>query len=150
MIIDKLKNASQYYGMSPGIKVALEYLQKAEIAILEPGRYEIEGSSVYAMVQQYETKQMENGVWEAHRKYIDVQYVYNGIEQMGYSNIEGMKVTKEYDESGDYLLLQGEGTFIKLTSGFFAIFAPGDVHMPCIAVDTPTQVKKVVVKVKVE
>lgn len=150
MIIDRLKNASQYYGMGPGIKLALEYLQKTDFAELEPGKYEIEGSNVYAMVQQYETKQMEKGVWEAHRKYIDVQYVYNGTEQMGYSNIEGMKVAKEYDESGDYLLLEGKGNFIKLTSGFFAIFAPDDVHMPCVAIDTPTEVKKVVVKVKAE
>jgi len=149
MIIDSLKNAGMYYGVSSKLKAAFEYLQKTDFEKMEPGRYGIDGTNVYAMVQQYETKPMEQGAWEAHRKYIDIQYVYTGSELMGYSCIEGMKVVKEYDESGDYLLLEGEGNFFKVEAGYFAVFAPDDVHMPCIAIKATTKVKKVVVKVAV-
>lgn len=149
MIFDSLKNAGLYYGVNSRLKLALEYLQKTDFSKMEPGRYDIDGANIYAMVQQYETRPMEQGVWEAHRKYIDVQFVYDGTELMGYSCIEGMKVTKEYDEGGDYLLLEGEGNFLRVKSGFFAIFAPEDAHMPCIADKVPSKMKKVVVKVKV-
>lgn len=149
MIIDSLKNAGLYYGVSPRLKSAFEYLQKTDFEKMDPGKYEIDGTNVYALVQQYETKPLEQGAWEAHRKYIDVQYVYDGSELMGYSCREGMKVAKEYDESGDYLLFEGEGNFFKVEAGSFAVFAPEDVHMPCIAIAASAKVKKVVVKVAV-
>ena len=149
MIIDNLTNASLYYGVSSSLKKALEFLQKTDFETMKPGRYEIDGDNVYAMVQQYETKPLEQGIWEAHKKYIDVQYVVTGSEIIGYRYIEGMKVTKEYDQSADCLLLGGEGDFFKVVAGFFAVFTPKDAHMPCIAATLPAEVKKVVVKVAV-
>ena len=149
MIIDNLKNAGLYYGVSSGLKLALEYLQQTDFSKMEPGKYEIDGTNVFALVQQYKTKPMEQGVWEAHRKYIDVQFVYSGVELMGYSCIEGMKAVKGYDEVGDYLLLNGGGSFFRAASGTFAVFAPGDAHMPCITDNVPSDIKKVVVKVRI-
>lgn len=149
MIIDNLSNASLYYGVSSKLKKAFEFLQKTDFETMKPGRYEIDGDNVYAMVQQYETRPLEQGAWEAHKKYIDVQYVATGSEIMGYRHIEGMKVTKEYDQSVDCLFLEGEGDFFKVEAGFFAVFTPKDAHMPCIATTSPAEVKKVVVKVAV-
>ena len=150
MIIDNLKNAGLYYGIDPRLKLALEYLQKTDFERLESGRYEIDGENVYAMVQQYESKPREQGAWEAHRKYTDIQYIVSGSEQIGYRCTDGMKVTQEYNETRDILFLDGEGSFFRVASGFFAIFAPQDAHMPCIAEDTPATVRKVVVKVRVK
>lgn len=150
MIIDNLKNASLYVETNTRFKKAFEFLRSSNFEELAPGRYEIEGSDIYAMVQQYKTRPLEEGAWEAHRKYIDIQFVYEGTELMGYRNIEGMQITKEYDESADYLLLDGEGSFFRVTSGFFAVFFPEDVHMPAITDEAPSNMKKVVVKVKVD
>ena len=150
MIIDNLKNANLYEEISPRFKKAFEFLKSGNIEGLAPGKYEIEGSNVYAMVQEYETRPMDKGAWEAHRNYIDIQFVYYGTELMGYMNIEGMQVIKEYDESSDYLLLDGEGSFFKITPGFFAVFFPEDVHMPSITSEVPCNMKKVVMKVKVD
>ena len=150
MIIDSLKNAGLYYGVSSRLKLALEYLKKTDFESMDLGRYEIDGTNVYALVQQYETKSIEQGAWEAHRKYIDVQYVYSGSELMGYSYIHEIKVAKEYNESGDYLLLKGEGNFFKVEAGSFVVFLPEDAHMPCISIVEAEKVKKVVVKVAVE
>ena len=150
MIIDNLKNASLYEEISPRLKRAFEFLKDGDFEGMALGKHEIDGDNVYAMVQHYETRPVEEGAWEAHRKYIDIQFVYDGIELMGYSNLEGMKVTKEYNEGGDYLLLDGEGSFIKVTPGFFAVFFPEDAHMPSISKKSPNEMKKVVVKVKVD
>lgn len=149
MIADSLKNAHLYYGLSEGIKTGLEFLQNNDFSKLVPGKYEIAGSTVFALVQSYESKPIENGKWEAHKKYIDIQYVFSGIEKMGYAVVNKLKVTQEYNEAQDCHLFEGEGSFITASANSFLIFYPDDAHMPCIAKDTPIQVKKVVVKVPV-
>lgn len=150
MIIDSLKNAQAYYGLGERLKAALEFLKNIDLGKYKPGKYEINGTEVYALVQQYETKPLEKGAWEAHRKYIDVQFILEGCEIMGYANISKMSPTTEYDEAGDYLLLVGEGSYFKMDAGSFAVFSPEDAHMPGLAVKNISgNIKKVVVKVAV-
>lgn len=150
MIIDSLKNVQAYYGLGERLKAAMEFLKNNDLGKFKPGKYEIQGTEVYALVQQYETKPLEKGAWEAHRKYIDVQFMLEGCEIMGYANISKMSPATEYDEAGDYLLLDGEGSYFQVNAGSFAVFSPEDVHMPGLAVnDVPGNIKKVVVKVAV-
>src|SRR4051812_45420880 len=161
MIIDQLSNvrkleiyggllANQTGGSGLGqrIMAALDYLQTTDLANAKPGTFEIDGKNVYAMVQHYNTKPKEQGVWEAHRKYIDVQYVAEGIELMGYMNLKHLNAG-EYDVAKDFLLLQGQGNFLLMPAGTFVILTPEDAHIPGVAVDSPQPVKKVVVKVAV-
>ena len=150
MIIDQLSNASLYLGVHKGLAAAFEYLRKADLAKVEPGTYEIDGRRVYVMAQRYETKPMEKGWWEAHRKHIDVQYVHQGAELFGYANLQDLKAGP-YDEAKDFLPLQGEGKgdFFRVGAGTFAVLFPQDGHMPGMAISTPESVKKFVVKVAV-
>ena len=148
MIIDSLDNAALYQGLGSDIAKALDYLAANDFSTMAPGRYDIDGDTVYAMVQRYDTKLREKGVWEAHRRYIDVQYVASGIETMGYANIAGLTETQPYSEEKDYLLLAGKGDFVTASAGTFIIFFPHDAHMPCLAYEDPTPVLKVVVKVQ--
>lgn len=109
MVFDKIKNASQYYGINKNVKKALEYLAKTNFDNIEPGRYEIDGNTVYALVQQYETRNRDQGKWEAHKKYIDVQYVANGFERMGYANNQEMELSVNYNEETDIMFFEGNG-----------------------------------------
>lgn len=147
MILDNIKNASLYYNLSERIQLGLKYLQETDLSKLEPGKYEIDGTNVYAAVSSYETRTMDLVKWEAHKKYIDIQYIIEGTEKMGYSYITEMNSPTEYNEAKDVLFYQGNGDFVTVRSGNFAIFFPEDVHAPNMAVDTPSAVKKVVVKV---
>lgn len=149
MIIDNLKNAKLYYSLGERMEKAFKYLQENDFSKLEPGKYEIDGTDIFALVQHYESRLVEAVKWEAHRKYIDIQYLVDGIESMGYAYIEDMKVTQEYNEEKDCLFTNGKGSFLTLKSGMFAVFAPDDVHSPCIAVNEPQPIKKIVVKVLV-
>lgn len=148
MIIDQLKNASSYFDISKNIGAALCYLCDTDLLKIEPGRYEIDGSNIYAMMQKYETKLKENGIWEAHRHYIDVQYIMKGTELIGYANIEYLKAG-EYDAVKDMLPLYGNGVYFEARAGTFVILMPQDAHMPGIAVSTPQSVEKIVLKVRV-
>jgi len=148
MIIDSITKASQYKAMNKKIAVALDFLRETDIAALASGKYEIRGDEVFAMVQSYETLPVEEGKWEAHRQYLDVQYVAAGEERMGYANVDSLTVSQPYAEDKDVLFLEGPGDFLTVKAGTFVIFAPQDAHMPCLAVADPRPVKKVVVKVR--
>jgi YhcH/YjgK/YiaL family protein len=147
MITDSLKNASCYSKITPRIATAFRFLQKKNLTKLPVGRHKIDGTNIYAMVIDYKTKPKEKGVWEAHRRYIDVQYVAKGKELIGYANVKGLKAGP-YHSKDDYLLLKGKGIFIPATAGTFVILMPQDAHMPGTAVGRPTKVRKVVVKVR--
>jgi len=73
VIIDKLTNSYLYETLSPRIKRAFDYLHQADLRTVEDGKYEIDGNNVYAVVQRYSTKLKEQGKWEAHQRYIDIQ-----------------------------------------------------------------------------
>ena len=109
MIIDCIDNVSFYYGANKRLIRAFKFLREENPAEMAAGKYEIDGSNIYALVQSYETKPEEKGVWEAHRKYIDIQYLVSGTERVGYANLAAMTVCREYKEAEDCLLLKGEG-----------------------------------------
>lgn len=158
MIIDQLKNASLYSKINKNIETALNYLSDTDLSNLKPGRYEpirydpikyeIDGSGIFALIQTYDTKPKENGFWEAHRQYIDIQYVIKGTELIGYANIDHLR-SGEYDDAKDLLVLYGDGVFLEVREGNFVILMPQDAHMPGIAVTTSQSVEKIVVKVPV-
>jgi YhcH/YjgK/YiaL family protein len=148
MIIDALSNAPLYYAIHPGFKTAFDYLRKTDLAALPVGRYEIEGEKLYAMVQEYSTKPKEEAFWEAHRRYIDLQYVIQGAEIIGYAHVSRLRQAA-YDPNKDYLPLHGEGDYMSLPQGHFIVLMPQDAHMPGIALDSPGPVKKIVIKIAV-
>lgn len=148
MIIDTLSHAALYFALGPRLERALRFLQTLDAARAPVGRHEIAGDQVFALVQEYESRPLSAGAWEAHRKYMDVQYVAAGAEQMGYAPVASLQ-TGPYDADKDFLRLEGEGQFFRLEAGQFAIFAPQDAHMPGLQARGPQRVKKVVVKVRV-
>lgn len=151
MILDNLAERKKYAALAPGIQAALEYLSRFD-GRLAPGRYDVEGDHVYALVQRYTTKPAEPGQFEAHRKYIDVQYIHAGRELMLWAPLAALTtVTKPYDETADFGLFAQvpTATHLKVSAGQFAIFFPTDGHIPCCAWDQPSDVLKVVVKVRV-
>ncbi|MCG3173914.1 MAG: putative protein YhcH [Myxococcota bacterium] len=148
MILDTLDNAGKY-PLGDRFRAAFAWLSNSDLNVLAPGKYDIQGEDVFAIVQHYETKPRARGAWEAHRQYHDIQYVFEGAERMGWSPLQGKPVVKEYDPGNDYLLVDGAGQFVEVPAGSFAIFSPQDAHMPGIQVEDARPVKKVVVKVRV-
>jgi YhcH/YjgK/YiaL family protein len=150
MVLDKLSNAEKYFGLGDRIKKALLYIKENDFGKIPDGKYEIDGNKIYASVMRYESKPVEKGSWEVHRKYIDVQYVAGGKEKMGYANLAKLNVSQEYVEEKDIMMLTGDGDFFLAEEGTFAIFYPADGHMPGMAAASPQKVLKVVVKVMVD
>lgn len=148
MIIDNIKNASEYFTLGSNIQSALNYLSVTDFNLVDPGRYEIEGNRIFAIIETYQPKRQEEGFWEAHIKHIDVQFMVSGEERIGYAPTTSMSA-EPYNEEKDFFRLKGQGDFVTLRAGHFAILKPQDAHMPGIATQNIQQVKKVVVKVKI-
>jgi YhcH/YjgK/YiaL family protein len=147
MIFDTLENALRYTGLGSGLPAALKYLLETDLASLPLGRTDLDGKRLYVLVQEFTTKPLEQGKWEAHRRYIDVQYVASGQERMGFANLCTMQLG-EYHPEKDFQALNGTGNQVDVFAGAFVIFFPEDAHMPGLCVDQPEPVRKVVLKVQ--
>jgi YhcH/YjgK/YiaL family protein len=148
MIFDTIENYARYAGLGSNLFAALKFLRENDLAALPVGRQELDGDKLYLLAQEYTTKPVEAGRWEAHRKYIDIQYMVSGSERMGFANLRTMQLG-EYNPEKDFQALTGSGNFVDVFHGSFAIFFPEDAHMPTLAVGAPEQVRKVVMKVKI-
>lgn len=150
MIYDRITNINIYKGLSPDIYEGLKYLRQVspDIAV---GTHQI-NPRVKAIVSEYETKQVNEYGYEAHKKNIDIQYLLKGEERIACCSMEKLTVTKPYSEEKDAAFYAAEGVKaqeLTIGHGFFAIFYPQDAHMPQLSVDEPTMVKKIVVKVEI-
>jgi len=150
MIHDKITNIHLYSNISPAIDKALKYLQETDFSLMKPGKKEIYGNDIYCIISSYETKALEDCRLEAHHKHIDIHYMAEGSEIIGFSIFNNQQEATKYDSENDFILYCGEKNYIKLEQGKFAIFFPTDLHMPGIMIGQPAMVKKIVVKVKAE
>lgn len=149
MIVDRITNIQLYSDINSSVSKALNYIKNTNFNLLETGRFEIEGKDIFSIISKYTTKNMEDCRLEAHRKYIDIHYMAEGSEMIGYSLFAGQEQATEYDSENDFILYRGDKNYLKLEAGMFAIFFPTDLHMPGMMIDKPAMVKKIVLKVKV-
>ena len=149
MIYDNLSNIELYKGLSPDIYKGLKFLREADSNIAN-GVYQIT-PRVKAIVSEYQTKQVNEYGYEAHRRFIDIQYVLKGIEKVCCLPIEKMKMTEAYSEENDVAFYTAECQPLEMIigDGYFTIFYPQDGHMPCLCVKKNQMVKKVVIKVEI-
>ncbi len=150
MIVDHIENRELYSGLNSDIKKALDYLYETDFSEVENGKYDIDGENIFALVNEYKTKDLSQGKPESHRKYIDVQFIYSGEEFIGYAPLSNQKVVKAYDERNDITFYDCDQSLLLIQKKMFAIFFPNDIHMPAIRVKNPVVVKKIVVKVKIK
>jgi biofilm protein TabA len=154
MIFGNLQNLSQdRKTLAKPLVIGLEYLKSTDFAKLPLGRYEIDGDRIFAMVQEYQTSTRESRKAETHCKYIDIQYVYEGVETIG-CGLTDMKNEIQEDLSVEkdaifYSTVQNERDLV-LTAGRYAIFFPSDIHRPCCNFENEHHVKKIVLKVAVD
>ncbi len=149
MIYDLIENKDLYADLGDKFKKAFDFLIEAQKNGVEKGKHIIDGENVYANVSEYDT--LTEGVYEAHKDYIDLQYVLEGHEDLYWKNIKDCTVTKEYEKDGDYMLLSAEEPVVlDMPAGNFAILYPDDAHAPSRAHKEVCHVKKIVVKIKVD
>jgi YhcH/YjgK/YiaL family protein len=147
VIIDRLADSLIYSSLAQELRQALDYLRRADLASAPAGRHDVDGDRVFALLQDYTTRPADQCVWEAHRKYADVQYVVRGVERMGYQPLAHAREREPYDSDRDVAYFEPGSDYVTVREGMFVIFTPHDVHSPSVAAGEPSAVRKVVVKV---
>ncbi len=142
MILDNIKNVG-CYNFPKEMDEVLQFLKDAPSKA--EGKYEL-SHGMFAMVQEYTTVCEAEGKLENHKKYIDLQYIVEGVEQIGIA-YDG-ESTGPYNEESDIEFFKGENFFVTLKNGDFTLLFPQDLHMPKIG--NGGFVKKVVAKIPVE
>ncbi|OGR68028.1 MAG: hypothetical protein A2081_02685 [Elusimicrobia bacterium GWC2_61_19] len=152
MIASDLETVGRQAVPSPGIEKALAFLRRPDVRALPDGKYEIDGERVFAIVQRYETAAPARPRYEAHRKYIDLQFIAAGAEVIGWAPLGLLAVTEPYDAAKDICfgaVPAGKDAAVRLGAGQLAVLYPEDAHAPRLAAGAPGPVTKIVVKVLV-
>ena len=138
-----------YKKVHPRFDVAFEGLKKLIADNAEVGKYEIDGSDVYAMVQEYETKPFSEKKFEIHKEYIDIQYIISGKEAMGFESLDMLTPIDDYKPDAQLFYMNDSYDKINLSAGEYVVFFPNEPHAPGAAVgDLPSKVRKIVVKIR--
>jgi YhcH/YjgK/YiaL family protein len=147
MILDQLAQAARYTALNPLLKAGFQFLAKADLASLPPGRHEIDGSRVFALVGHDTGRGQAGARLEVHRRYLDIQVSLDGRERIGWRPLaECHAVAEPYDTERDIAFFADEpAAWFPLGQGQFAIFFPDDAHAP-LAASGPLH--KVVIKVE--
>ena len=149
MIVDNLDNQNLYRGTSAGLDRAFDYISQTEFGKLPDGRQEIDGDDLYALVLSYTPKKEEDQQYEAHRNYIDIQFVLKGREIIYWKPVERLQAAGAYSEKDDAVLSKElGGTAVTLSKGYFVVLFPQDAHNPGCLWDEAVGVRKVVVKIR--
>jgi YhcH/YjgK/YiaL family protein len=152
MILDQLGSALMYGGLGERISIGLALLNEDDVRNAAPGKYEVDGENLFYIVDEYETKPVQEGRLEIHRKYLDIQYIISGEECIGLAPLEELSEESPYDGKRDLAFYEYEPTMSRLVlkQGMFVIFWPSEPHMPGRSIGEPKSVKKIVVKIRME
>ena len=151
MITDTLNQCDRYTTLSPRFAAAFEFLR--QLPADQPfGRHDLDGDHCFALVQTYATKPLAAAKFEAHRKYIDIQFIQSGRETLLWSPLAALaKIIQPYDAAKDisFYATPPRVTPIQIGAGEFTIFFPTDGHAPGLEYSGSSEVHKVVIKVAV-
>lgn len=149
MIVDILANANRYLVLHPGFAAAFAFLRRSDLRDLAADRYEIDGDKVFAIVAKDLGRGKDEAQLETHEKYIDIQLVLAGTDDMGWRPKSLCRLPAEaYDPEDDIQFFAEAPTGRQAVGAdMFAVFFPEDAHQPLIG---EGQIHKVVVKVAVD
>ncbi len=150
MILDHLNNWALYFSRDSPVSRGMRWLGREAHPDLPDGRVDIDGERLFALVQTYPTRHPAHCRFEAHRDYLDIQYIVRGAEAIGWFPTHVLDINEPYDEKRDIIFFETPGSYttLEVFAGGFALFYPGDAHMPGMQMIGHEEVKKVVVKVR--
>jgi len=149
IIINKLQHAERYYNMHPAFEKAFAFLRQDGLAELPADRHEIDGDRLFCMTSKGPGRSRSEAKLEAHRKYIDIQYVIAGTDEMGFKPTAACKLTDtSYDADKDIEFFNDQpDSWTPVPAGSFVIFFPQDAHAPLVS---SGEIHKAVLKIAVE
>ena len=148
MILDTLHQADRYIALHPLFAQAFDYLRNTDFLALAPGRHAVRGEDVFVIVEACAGRTRAAAQLECHRRYIDIQLVLEGVDEMGWKPVAAcVDPATDYDAARDIRFFNDAPTsWVATPPGAFCLFFPDDAHAPLVSTGF---IRKVVVKIAV-
>lgn len=148
MIVANLTNKQEYYGIHPELDKALDFLTPEFLENASTEKTLLDGENLFVTKFHLETVPVEQTFFEAHKKYLDIQVVTQGMERVEIAHPDGLTLT---EEKGDFYGYTGQADqSVILKPGNFLVVFPGDAHRLRLPVhESGEAFTRVVFKVKV-
>ena len=151
-VVGRIVDAENRVRMDSRIKAAFDFLKRRDLAQLPDGRYEIDGSNVYATISSPRLMPFAEAKVEAHRRYVDIHAPLAGRETLGVRELTDVERALPFDRDADYVLFSAKSEPVTIGVGEFALFyPPRGGHAPGCTLEgkSPEGFRKIVIKVKV-
>ena len=148
MILDTLAHAERYRALHPLFERAFDYLRNTDLTALAPGKHDVQGEQIFAIVEACEGRTRADAKLECHRRYIDIQLVLAGVDEMGWKPVAAcVDPATDYDAARDIRFFNdAPASWVTTPPGAFCLFFPDDAHAPLVGTGF---IHKVVVKIAV-
>ncbi len=149
MILDTLSNADRYAGLHPLFAMAFDFMRTQDLSALPPGRHRILGDELFVVIQQLQARSREEAQLECHRRYIDIQLVLEGVDEMGWKPLQDCHApVSDYLVEKDIRFFHDPAdAWVTTPAGSFCIFFPEDAHAPLVGNGS---IRKAVFKIAVQ
>ncbi|HMC13748.1 MAG TPA: YhcH/YjgK/YiaL family protein [Gallionellaceae bacterium] len=148
MIFSTFSQFDRYAALHPLFPQAFEYIRNTDLFALAPGRYPIIDDDLFAIVEHVPGRTREAARLECHRRYIDIQLVLDGIDEMGWKPLaDCYNPVSDYSGEKDIQFFHdAPASWIATPPDHFCIFFPEDAHAPLVS---SGMVRKVIFKIAV-
>lgn len=148
MILDTLDQAERYKSLHPLFARAFDFLRSTDLLALALGKHAVEGEDLFAIVEHCAGRTRAQARLESHRRYIDIQLVLEGVDEMGWRPLaQCTQPLGEFDGARDIRFYEdAPSSWVPTPAGSFCIFFPDDAHAPLVS---DGMVRKVVMKIAV-
>ncbi len=146
MILTTLTQSHRYAQLHPLFPLAFEFMRNTDLYALKPGRYPIAGDDLFAIVEHVPGRTREMARLECHRRYIDIQLILDGVDEMGWKPLaDCYNPVSEYSAEKDIQFFHdAPASWIATPPDAFCIFFPDDAHAPLVS---SGEVRKVIFKI---
>lgn len=150
MVFGNIRDVNDYEFLEEKIKKCFVYAKENDLVSYAKGSHEIEGDDLFVNIVEYETTNVENRFWEAHRYYLDLHLMLDGREKIDVNFTDNLE-QKEFVEKDDFLPMEGkENGFVILEKGDFLLCYPKDAHRTAVQVEDPMKIKKAIFKIRIK
>lgn len=146
MIVCPWKDLKRYAAVIPGLEEAIAAADQLES--YEPATVPLSGSNKI-LVQKLTTKAWETSQLEAHREFLDIQYIVKGKEVVGWAPVDTLTPADEFNTAKDKGMYTGKNYPMEIAEGYCYVVYPEDAHAPGTYLDEAGEVTKLVIKLKV-
>lgn len=151
MVFDSIENAPRYFGLGKGIETVLKFFASYDPASHSTEQVVIDGENIYINRGSYRTAPNPDALFEAHREYIDVMFIADGEEKFFVKPLARLsEITTPYTPEMEACLgkIDSDAAAFRFPKGHFCIFFPEDAHCAGQLWEQPSDVKKLIAKVK--